>query len=240
MENEESRMRQRTRVFVPIIVLIVVLTILFLNIKIGRRDDSYVKVKPEDKILYSENLLSSDVAPDSLETGYHLSDVVIRGEIINIYQGDIDFLLNVGGKLGDELPKMTCTYYEIKVEKTYLGKLDSDIITYREVGDFDSLCTKPKEKGKIILMLNERVDDSTKEKEYVSTMEEHSIITIDEKERMYSYSNTEELSALDGKEVKEFEKAFEKIRKENNGKQKTLREWSDEMVKRAREKMPKR
>ncbi len=56
---------------------------------------------------------------------------------------------------------------------------------------------------------------------------------------MYSYSNTEELSALDGKEVKEFEKAFEKIIKANDYKQDKVK-WSEEMLKKAREKMPKR
>ncbi len=228
-------MRKKMNFFVLLIVPILVLTVLLVSVNKDKNDPPYVKVKPEDKILYSDYLLSSGI-PASLEVGYHFSDIVIRGEIINIYQGDIDFLLPVGDKLGQELPKMICTYYDIKVEKTYLGKLDSDIITYREVGDFDSLCTKPKEKGKVILMLNERVDDNTKGKVYVSTMEEHSIITIDDNGRMYSYSNTEELSAFDGKESKEFEKAFEKIMKANDYKQKSMMEWSEESEKRAKEK----
>ena len=234
-------MRKKIRFIVLLIVPIVVLTILIVSINTEKNDVSYVKVKPEDKILYSDHLsaLSSYAALPCLETGYHFSDVVIRGEIINIYQGDIDFLLNVGGKLGDELPKMICTYYDIKVEKTYLGQVDSEIITCRVLGDFDSLCTKPREKGKVILMLNEQIDDSTNEKVYGTTMSEHSIITIDEKGRMYSYSDTEELSALDGKEVKEFEKAFEKIIKANDYKQDKVK-WSEEMMKKAREKMPKR
>ena len=232
-------MRKKIRFIVLLIVPIVVLTILIVSIYTEKNDVSYVKVKPDDKILYSDNLMASYLGPPSLEMGYHLTDVVIYGEIINIYQGDIDFLLPVGDKLGEELPKMTCTYYEVKVEKTYLGQVDSEIITCRVLGDFDSLCTKPREKGKVILMLNEQIDDSTNEKVYGTTMSEHSIITIDEKGRMYSYSDTEELSALDGKEVKEFEKAFKKIMKANDYKQKSKKELSDEIDKKAKEKRQK-
>lgn len=165
-----------------------------------------------EKVLYSEGLMGT-YAGGSMNNGYNLSDVIIKGNIIDIYQKENDLFMATE-KMEGNVPTITCTYYTIEVEDCYVGEVEDTIITYREVGDFDTYCTKPTDKSEVILFLNRRAEDN--HTVYVSTMREHSIITIDDNNKLYSYSNTQELSSLDGKDVKSFETCLSETMKENN------------------------
>lgn len=199
-------------------IISTILCIIFASVFFLTNNNSSSEKGYESKVLYSDSLMATTVE-SSMETGYNLSDAVIRGKIVDIYQKDIELnsAKEISEKLGNNNPVFTCTYYTIDVEESYFGNVDKQI-TYREFGDFNEYCTKPTEESEVILFLNERFDENNN-LIYVSTMLEHSIITINGSDQMYSYSNIPELANFDGKNVSEFKKKFDETAKEQNYKQ---------------------
>ncbi len=155
------------------------------------------KVPYYEKIVLSERLLVTR-EPGSLENNISACDVAIKGDIIKIepysmemYSGYPEFdakLRAMGGP-----PVLQYTKYTVEVSETIIGDIgEAKTVTYLELGGLKDSVTKPQGKESVILFLNERP------KGFVSVNGEHSIFVFSEKDGLYSYSNTKELSEYDG------------------------------------------
>lgn len=188
-------MKKKVFAAIGIIAVVAVVAVGFMML---RSPETYPL--PEQKILLSESGGYTTLS-GSMKNNIELCDVAIKGKIIS--SEPYEMLMLSGHEELDKLmikdgsmPKMTYTKYTVQVENTLIGDLkEKDTIQYFEVGLLNAGVTKPKGKETVVLFLNER------DFGYVSVNMEHSIFTVSSKGQVYSYSNTQELSQFDGKNV---------------------------------------
>jgi hypothetical protein len=151
-----------------------------------------------DKVVISDRLLASMSYP-SLEFQVTYCDLAIYGEIVKMEPA---VLPGGSGTVADEklgsggASTIDCIKYTIQIIDTLVGTSDSKTIVCCMLGDFGETMTKPEKPGKIVITLNYNPRGI-----YFPSQFEHSIFTIDESGKAYSYSNEVHLSEYDGKDV---------------------------------------
>ncbi|MDR2531649.1 MAG: hypothetical protein LBC82_02280 [Oscillospiraceae bacterium] len=192
--------KQNKKIIASILTILLIAVIGSL-IVIKALDDDYVYVNPADKIVLSDNEFITRVTPPSLNSNLLFSDLVIDGTIIDM---SVHTGYMMDGILTEEeimeawgfVPMATSTHFTVKVNEVFRGELEKDeyIITFGLGGCPEGMFTKPNVGDNAILFLS-----SSEFGTYNTATGEHSIFTYDEKDRLYSFSNTEELSAFDGR-----------------------------------------
>lgn len=165
-----------------------------------------------DKVVLSDNMLITKAAPSSLHTNVSMCDIAIKGKIINVEPYAMEILS--GTKVDEKLsssgsvPVQHFLKYTLEVEDCYIGSVKNKTIEVFIHGGEETEVTKPAKTGELILFLNERKFG------YVVVDFEHGIFHINDDGTLYSYSNTVELSAFDGKKEKDLIAGIKKVAKE--------------------------
>lgn len=174
----------------------------FAIVKLG--PDKYERVNPADKIVLSDSMPISRAFRPSLWTDVYFCDALVQGKIVGIepvyseLSSGIDEWDQKMAEMSPDgkLPVIVSTEYTLEVEKQFLGDDVGKVIQFREPGGIGQQVTKPEGEEEVVLFLYQNSLGK-----YTTADGEHSIFTVDEKGRLYSYSNREELSAFDGKPV---------------------------------------
>ncbi len=152
-----------------------------------------------EKVVLSESLLFTR-KKGSLEANVSDCDIALKGNIISIEPYSIEMYTG-HPELDEKLkamggpPVMEYTKYTVEVLENIIGDAGGEkTITYLEMGGLKDSVTKPQGNETVVLFLNKRP------KGYVSVNGEHSIFTVSSKGKLYSFSNTKELSEYDGKD----------------------------------------
>jgi hypothetical protein len=146
-----------------------------------------------------------------MDLNHRLSDVVIDGTIIDYNYNYISNLME--GILSEEeimeewgfVPAAVSTSFTVKINEVINGEFNEKYITFRMFGGHGEAFTKPNIEDNVVLFLSRQFGGD----DYVTATGEHSIFTYDEKGRLYSFSNTEEISSFDGRNKTEL---FEVVR----------------------------
>lgn len=208
---------------IAIVVSVVVLTgaVVFCLANTAQRppepDASTWWERVPDKIVLSDGLNASQGITPTVKANVALCDTAIQGRLIKaelIYIPFMSGLPEVDAKVAarsadGELPGMPFVKYTIEVEKQLLGDKTEDVIEWVIPGAFDEQITKPTGDENVILFLNEGFREY-----YTAVAMEHSIFTVDEKNRLYSYSNLNTLAYFDGKPVNDLLKEVSRVEKE--------------------------
>lgn len=134
-----------------------------------------------------------------LEACVHFAKAAISGKITDIKVMDIPF--TVSEKFDEKMspdgkaPTLTVTRYTIDVDKYFIGSGEKQIIV-QIAGDLDSYVTKPKEKCGVVMFLDEYEDGI-----YKNASSEDSIFIKNSKDKLYSLSDIDQLSAYDGADL---------------------------------------
>lgn len=106
-------------------------------------------------------------------------------------------------------PEIAFTKYTIEVKQQFLGGKVEDTIECIMPGAFDREMTKPKGNEEVFLFvsLNGARDY------YMPVAAEHSLYTVDEKGRLYSYSDREHFEKYDGQPVSALAKEIDRLEK---------------------------
>jgi hypothetical protein len=177
----------------------------------------------KDKIVLSDYRLIAVGDPPGIRANIELSGAVVQGQIIKAEGMGLPFATGtpLDDKIADmqpdgQLPEWAFTKYTMEVEKHILGDKTENIIEFILQGGLDSLITKPKGDERVVLFLERVMQGHPLHPEgfYTPSMMEHSVFTIDENGRLYSFSNTRELSAFDGKPVSALIDEIERVAKD--------------------------
>lgn len=185
--------------------LLLVCAAIFALVKLAPDEsDKFHKIDPTDKIVLSDHLPTSRAFPPSLWTDVYLCNFVVQGKIVGmepVYQALSSGIDDMDEKLASMtpdgvLPQIAYTEYTVEVKQQFIGDSVGDTIKWREIGGVEAHMTKPKGDEEVVLFLYQMSPEIYSTADY-----EHSIFTVDEKGRLYSFSNREDLSAFDGKPV---------------------------------------
>lgn len=178
-----------------ILMVIIVCFCSVLNLTLSENNDNR-------KIMLSDSIMRTGKEP-TVENILKTADNVIRGKITNI--DFIDVELRTGTAWDDKmiasggLPIERYTEYTVKVTDTIVGNLEKDdVIKYYILGDLNTSVTKPKGSKEICIFTKKSGDI------YNTISYENSIFEIDEKGKVYSFSNVDEFSKFDNMSYETF------------------------------------
>lgn len=199
-------MKRKKRVVIGLCSLLVLLII-----GIGVRYFYPVKVRPEDKVVLSDELLPlSSAKPPSMELyaksiTIGIDEYVIEGKILSEQEMNPMFL--VKGSQEEFNKKYGQVYgtnmiYTVRVDEVWYGNISEEEILVKIAGDKNSMITKPKVGDNVILFLSLHDGDDY----YSPVYMEHSIFTNNGS--LYAFSNVEEFCDYDGKKADVLKKDF--------------------------------
>ena len=131
----------------------------------------------------------------SMETNLRLSDIVVRGRVTSDAQS-VDTITTLTGKTGVFIAED----FDFHVEEVLFGSLDTDTITLRCWGKDDAGCAKPHRNDELILFLSVQ---PTTDFAYIPVSDESSMFAVMPDESLYSFSNQEEFTTMDGRPVED-------------------------------------
>jgi hypothetical protein len=166
-------------------------------------------VDPVDKI--SKDLFISKIFPSSMHTNLRLSDLVVSGNVIGTKEATFCIMHQYSeeeierGILEISPSELTYTFSVFKVKEALRGDIEGrEVVGGEEIyvllENYKDLLFDGEN---LILFVGSLFDEGFVG--YVPVDGEHSIFAYEDggRERLYSFSNTEELSAFDGKQKSE-------------------------------------
>ncbi|MCL1822728.1 MAG: hypothetical protein FWG44_00855 [Oscillospiraceae bacterium] len=164
-----------------------------------------VIVDPEDKIILSDQLYSR-VSPPSMDLNLRFAELVVDGNVtstkeVTLSTGDMYSKEEIAQGMPNEI---TYTFSVFKVKETIRGDIDGkEVVNGEEIYVLlDYRMTKPNDGENLILFINSRFREGCLF--FIPIDYEHSIFTYEDKtEKLYSFSNSKELSSFDSKKKSE-------------------------------------
>mgnify|MGYP005775289803 CR=1 FL=1 len=186
----------------------------------NEQEEPPVKVDPKDKVVLSDQALLSRRKNPSLHFDVELAKsdeasakkgYILKGKIVKEEELWTPYVPSAGGNFEEVFGEglgISSILYTIDLDEVWYGEPEGDEFILQIGGDRESMITKPNMGDEVIVFAFQR--EGMPYPQLVDM--EHSLFT--DNNRLYSFSNTEELSSYDGKKASELKRDVERIMKE--------------------------